>query len=173
MVILITVTDAKISPASESFTDMLEASFAIRRADTRTLIPEINPQIHNASTSDAANSKFATDLYQASKSAIAHMDIRSYNGSETPEDLASKDFLIANTAEISTSSLAEQTVNALNDYTEVMTINVDASSMYPSAYASLIVKIPTLTILVNEDSMDLYRAAADSVAEVVGNYLQA
>ena len=79
------------------------------------------------------------------------------------------DFLIASTPEI-TGELNNLIVNTLNDFSEVSEVTVDVSTMYTAAYAKLILDSPTLTILINEGSMDLYRAAADAVAEVVEQY---
>lgn len=172
MVILVTATDAKISPASRLFADMTESSFAMRSAKTKTIIPNLHPKLVNAATSDSANSDFALDLFRESKEAIFHIDIRSYEGSETTQELGSKDFIVAATAEVTDPKLNSQLVNALNDFSEVSEMTVDTSSMYTSTFTSLLIGIPTITILINEDSLDLYRAGADALAEVAEAYLR-
>jgi hypothetical protein len=171
MVVIITATDAKISTASKSFVDMMEASFNLRNIVHDTVSSDINPKLLNLSTSEAANTEFAKLFHIKSTNISTHIDIRSYDPTNIGSANASKDFLIANTSEI-TGELNNLIVNALNDFSEVTEVNVDVSTMYTAAYAKLILDSPTLTILINEGSIDLYRAAADAVAEVVEQYEQ-
>ena len=166
MVVIITATDAKISQASKSFIGMLEASFNLRNIVHDTISSDINPKLLNLSTAEAANTEFAKLFYIKSINISTHIDIRSYDSSHIGSDIASKDFIIARTAEV-TEDLNELIVNALNDFSEVKEATVDASTMYTAAYAKLVLDSPTLTVLINEGSTDLYRAAADSVAEVI------
>jgi hypothetical protein len=169
MVVIITATDVKISNASKSFLGMLEASLNLRNILHDTIPSDINPKMLNLSTSEAANSQFAKLFYIKSTNISTHIDLRSYDPSYIGSSNASMDFLIASTPEI-TGELNNLIVNTLNDFSEVSEVTVDVSTMYTAAYAKLILDSPTLTILINEGSMDLYRAAADAVAEVVEQY---
>ena len=51
-----------------------------------------------------------------------------------------------------------------------MTLDMNYNNMYPSTYAKLVLRVPTITIMINEGSVDLYRAAADEIVEFVENY---
>lgn len=165
MVVIITVVDAAIAPTSVAFAKMLRSSFDYRRIES-VLIQPLQPQtIVDYASSEAVNSEFVKDM--TVEDAAFHIDIRSIDTEELGSAIASQDFLIAHTKEATNKELNESVVNNLSRFSEASEIPITHLSMYPSIYAKLVLRIPTITIILNEGSVDLYRSAADELAETV------
>ena len=66
--------------------------------------------------------------------------------------------------------IASAVSESLKVFSNTMTLDMNYNNMYPSTYAKLVLRVPTITIMINEGSVDLYRAAADEIVEFVENY---
>ena len=165
MVVLITAVDAAISPGSVAFAKMLKSSLEYRRMESMSLFASQSPVIVDYGSREAANSVFSQDM--ANEHVTYHIDIRSIDTEELGSSIASQDFLIADTKEATSRELNESVVNNLSRFAEAKEIPITHLSMYPSIYAKLVLRVPTITIILNEDSVDLYRSAADELAETV------
>lgn len=169
MVVVITVTDAAESSTSVVLSKMLESSLDKRRIDNESVHSTQPQAILDMSSSEATNTEFSNQMYN--KEFSFHVDVRSFE-SEEGSPTESFDFLIASTPRITDGDLNETILNTLKQFSDVEQISLEYNSMYPSIYANLVLEIPTVTILVGESSIDLYRAAADEVAEVIENYFE-
>ena len=63
--------------------------------------------------------------------------------------------------------LNDSILGHLNDFSEVDDKDIDYSTMYCSTYAKLVLGVPTICILLNMGSVDLFLAAADEIAEII------
>ena len=165
MVVLITVVDAATAETSVAFAKMLKSSLDYRRIESHSIFASQAQSILDLSGAEAVNSDFSKEMHN--EDAVYHIDIRSVDTNELLSSLASQDFLIAHANEATDDGLNESLVNNLSRFAESKEINMKHNSMYPSIYASLVLRVPTITIILNEGSVDLYRAAADELAETV------
>ena len=165
MEVVITVTDAVESAPSVAFAQMLSASFRYRRIEP-TMIQALQPQaILNLSSREASGSDFIKDLTEMSENLEFHIDVQTF-GSPTE----SADFIIPSAPDVVEKELQSVLTESLDLFSEVSAREMNYNNLYPSTYSALVLRVPTLTILVNEGSVDLFRAAADEVAEIVENY---
>jgi hypothetical protein len=165
MVVVITVVDAAIAPASVAFAKMLKSSLEYRRINAHSIFASQPQSILDLSSREAANSEFSKDMHH--EDATYHIDIRSIDTEDLGSDIASLDFIIANAIEATDDKLNEAVVETLSGFSETKEKDLQHNNMYPSIYANLVLKVPTITIIINEGSVDLYRAAADELAEMV------
>ena len=165
MVVIITVVDAAIAETSVAFAKMLKSSLDYRKIESHSYFASQPQTILDLSSSEAVNSEFSKELHN--EDATYHIDIRSIDTEELGSAIASQDFLIAHTNEATSQELNESVVNNLSRFSEATEIPITHLSMYPSIYAKLVLRVPTITIILNEDSVDLYRSAADELAETV------
>ena len=165
MVVVITVVDAAVAPTSVAFAKMLRSSFDSRRIES-VLIQALQPQtIVDYASSEAVNSEFVKDM--TVEDAAFHIDVRSIDTENTGSSIASLDFIVAHADEATDNQMNEALTETLSTFSEATKKTLKHNNMYPSIYASLVLKIPTVTIILNEDSVDLFRAAADELAEFV------
>lgn len=165
MVVIITTVDAAVAPTSVAFAKMLRTSFDYRRIESM-LIQALQPQaILDYGSREAVNSEFTKDMTR--DDAVYHIDVRSIDTEELGSSIASLDFIVAKAEEATDNDLNESLVETLSTFSDVTEKELLHNNMYPSVYASLVLKIPTITIILNEGSVDLYRAAADELAEFV------
>ena len=165
MVVLITVVDAAIAPTSVAFAKMLKRSLDYRRLETHSIFADQPQTILDLSSGEAVNSEFTKDL--ASQEATYHIDIRSLDTEGLESSIASLDFIIAQAHEVSDDDLNETVVNTLQGFSESKEKPLQYNNLYPAIYASLVLKVPTITIILNEASVHLFRSAADELAEIV------
>jgi hypothetical protein len=164
MVVLITAVDAAISPGSVAFAKMLKSSLEYRRIESMSLFALQSPVIVDYGSREAANSVFSQDM--ANEHVTYHIDIRSIDTEELGSPIASLDFIIAYAEYATDRNLNESVVETLSGFAEVKEKPLQHNNMYPSIFANLVLRVPTITIILNESSVDLYRAAADELAEI-------
>jgi len=170
MEVVITVTDAADSATSVAFAKMLTASLSYRRIDSETLTSTQPQAILNLSSKEASGSDYVKDLTKISAEAQIHVDIQSFTNTESPTE--SFDFIVPQADAVIDESLASAVKETLDRYSDSTISKVPYNNLYPSTYAALVMRIPTIAIMVSADSVDLYRAAADDLAEIVENYEQ-
>ena len=164
MVVLITVVDAAIAETSVAFAKMLTSSLKYRRMETHSIFAEQPQTILDLSGSEAVNSEFAKEM--GSQDAGFHIDVRSIDTDGLGSSIASLDFIIAHAGDATDHNLNETVTETLSGFSEVKEKKLQHANMYPSIYANLVLRAPTITIILNEGSVDLYRAAADELAEI-------
>jgi len=165
MVVVITAVDAAVAPTSVTFAKMLRSSFDYRRIES-VLIQALQPQaIVDYASSEAVNSEFVKDM--TVEDAAFHIDIRSIDTENAGSSIASLDFIVAHADEATNEQTNEALTETLSTFSEARKKTLKHNNMYPSIYASLVLKVPTVTIILNEGSVDLFRAAADELAEFV------
>lgn len=165
--VVITATDARTATTSFQFVDMLEASLRLRGIEFNTLIP--STPIVDYNTSEALNSEYLKQLDNIGKESDFHIDIRTYNfeyGSPT----ASLDFIVAQAIEVTDQGTNDALVGMLNNFSDTEEKTIRYESMFCSIYCALVLKLPTVCVIINEASFDLYRAAADELAEFVEQF---
>jgi hypothetical protein len=165
MDVAITVTDAVESATSVAFAKMLEASFTYRRIESETLTSTQPQAILNLTSKEASGSDFIRNLSALSDDLQFHIDVQTF-GSPTE----SSDFIVAGAPAVISKELQSVLKESLDLFSETTSREMEYNNIYPSTYSALVLRVPTLTILVNEGSVDLYRAAADEIAEIVENY---
>ena len=164
MVVLITAVDAAISPGSVAFAKMLKSSLDYRRIESVSLFPLQPPTIIDYGSREAANSEFSQDM--ANENVTYHIDVRSIDTEDLGSSIASLDFIIAYADHATSRELNESLVETLSGFAEVKEKPLQHNNKYPSIFANLVLRVPTITIILNEGSVDLYRAAADELAEI-------
>lgn len=163
MVVVITAVDAAVAPTSVAFAKMLRSSLDYRRIES-VLIQALQPQtIVDYASSEAVNSEFVKDM--TVEDATFHIDVRSIDTEHTGS--SSLDFIIAHAIEATDEQTNEALAETLSTFSEAKKKTLKHNNMYPSIYANLVLKVPTVTIILNEESVDLFRAAADELAEFV------
>lgn len=170
MEVAITVTDAIESATSVAFAKMLEASLTQREIESETFASTQPQAILNFSTKEASGSDFIKRLSENVEDLEHHIDIQTFSTDHSPTE--SPHFILPTESHIFDPKLSASLVNALSLIGNTITANTGYDNMYPSVYAKLVLRVPTLTVLINEESVDLYRAAADEIAEFVENYAQ-
>lgn len=168
MEVVITVTDAADSATSVAFAKMLTASLTYRRIESETLTSTQPQAILNLSSKEASGSDFVKDLTEKAKDAKFHIDIQSFSNTESPTE--SYDFIIPAADAVIDEELGSAVKETLDRFSDTVMSKVSYNNLYPSTYVALVINIPTFTIMVNVGSVDLYRAAADDLAEIVENY---
>lgn len=168
MVVIITVTDAVDSATSVAFSKLLTTSLKYRRVESETLVATQSQAIQDLSTSEANNTEYAKEMTEAAANAEFHIDIRTFSDTESPT--VSYDFIVISVEGITDRNLDSAVTETLSSFSDVKLGVMPYEKMYTSAYAKVVLRLPTLSILVNEESVDLYRAAADEIAEFVENY---
>jgi len=168
MVVIITVTDAVDSATSVAFSKLLTTSLKYRRVESETLVATQSQAIQDLSTSEANNTEYAKEMTEAAANAEFHIDIRTFSDTESPT--VSYDFIVVSAEGITDRNLDSAVTETLSNFSDVKLGVMPYEKMYTSAYAKVVLRLPTLSILVNEESVDLYRAAADEIAEFVENY---
>ena len=163
MAVLITAVDAAISPTSVAFAKMLKSSLDYRRIESVSLFASQPPTIIDFGSREAANSTFSEDM--ANDEVTYHIDVRSIDTEDSGSAIASLDFIIAYADHATDRNLNESVVETLSGFAEVKEKPLQHNNMYPSIFANLVLRVPTITIILNEGSVDLYRAAADELAE--------
>lgn len=165
MAVIITTVDAARAPTSVAFANMLRSSLDYRRIES-VLIQALQPQaIVDYASSEAVNSQFVKDM--TVEHAKFHIDVRSIDTEDAGSSIASLDFIVAHAIEATDNQMNEAVIETLSTFSETRGKTLKHNNMYPSIYASLVLKIPTITIILNENSVDLFRAAADELAEFV------
>ena len=165
MVALITVVDAAIAETSVAFAKMLKRSLTYRRIESYSIFAEQPQAILDLSSGEAVNSDFTKDM--ASQEVEYHIDIRSIDTDGLGSSIASLDFIIAHAGDATDHNLNESVAETLSGFSDAKELTLKHNALYPSIYANLVLRVPTITIILNEGSVDLYRAAADELAEIV------
>ena len=164
--VVITVTDSRTSPTSVHFAKMLVASLRHRSIDSYLLISKTPDAVLNHNTSDALNSKFMRDLYEAGVKSDFHIDVRTYDPS-LMQNLQTLDFVLADIPGVSDKEVNMSVLGYLDNFSDIEAIKMNPESTFCSNYCGLVLSLPTVTFLISEGSSGLYRAAADELAEVV------
>ena len=164
MVVIITVVDASIAETSVAFAKMLKTSLDYRKIESHSYFASQPHTILDLSTGEAANSELSKEMHQ--EESTYHIDIRSIDTEELGSPIASLDFIIAYAEYATDRNLNESVVETLSGFAEVKEKPLQHNNMYPSIFANLVLRVPTITIILNESSVDLYRAAADELAEI-------
>lgn len=169
MEVVITVTDAVDSATSVAFARQLSTLFNYRKIESETLVATQPQAIQDLSSSEASNTEYIKNLTEASKNADFHIDIRTFSEGDSPT--VSVDFIIASVNGITDPELDEAVKESLEIFSDTKLASVPYSKMYISAYISIVLRIPTISILVNEESVSLYQSAAGEIAQVVENFV--
>ena len=166
MTVIITAPEVVTNGAVKTFAKMLSASLSYRMIDNQIIASTDNPSVLDVSTSEAMNSEYAKKLGTVADPEI-HFDVRSFD----PEgsNLEHLDFLVFHADGVTNDSLNDITVQMLSNFSEAQELTLAVEAMYANAYCALVYDIPTICLVVNEGSADLYRAAADEMAELVEN----
>jgi hypothetical protein len=165
--VAITVTDALDSPGSIRFAKELKSSLKLRGIESTLLFPPVSQIVVDYNSVEAKNSPFIKEFDSIVSKRSYHIDIRSFDPTESGAATGSLDFIVANTPGVTDEGLNDSLIGHLNDFSEVDDKTIDYSSMYCSTYAKLVLDTPTICILLNTESGDLFLAAADEIAEVV------
>jgi len=166
MTVIITAPEVVSNGAAKTFAKMLSASLSYRMIDNQIIASTDNPSVLDVSTSEAMNSEYAKKLGTVADPEI-HFDVRSFD----PEgsNLDHFDFLVFHADAVTNDSLNDIIVQMLSNFSEAQELTLAVEAMYANAYCALVYDIPTICLVVNEGSADLYRAAADEMAELVEN----
>lgn len=167
MEVAITVTDAVESATSVAFAKMLTASFEYRKIESETFVSTQPQAILNLASKEAAGSDYIKKLSENTDELQFHIDIQTFS-LESPT--VSTNFIIPQTPYVIDQEIASAVSESLKIFSNTMTLDMNYNNMYPSTYAKLVLRVPTITIMINEGSVDLYRAAADEIVEFVENY---
>ena len=167
--VVITVTDSRISPTSVHFAEMLTASLRHRSMGSKMMVPKVSDAVVNHNTSDTLNSEFMKSLYNNGVKADFHVDIRTFDPTASNQ-LNSLDFIIAEIPGVSDKEVNMAVLGYLDNFSDVEVITMNPEVTFCSNYCGLVLSLPTVTLLISEAASGLYRAAADELAEVVEQY---
>jgi len=170
MVVVVTNATAMDSNAATAFCKMLAASFAYRKIDCEIISSKVERSLIDVTSSEAVNSDFAKEL-GSKELADFHIDVRSYDPESVGSSIASLDFIIAKVPGVTDDDTNVSITNTLGNFSDTEEKILIPHTMYPSIYSSLVLKVGTICIIVNEGSADLYRSAADELAEFVENLI--
>jgi len=95
-----------------------------------------------------------------------HIDVRAFSDES---ELSDSDFLVMESQNITNPNINDVIANSLGNLSETAIKELAVESMYASVYCALVFDIITICVVINEGSVDLYRAAADELAEIVEN----
>lgn len=167
MTVIITAPEVVSNGAAKTFAKMLSASLSYRMIDNQIIASTDSPFVLDVSTSEAMNSEYAKKLGTVADPEI-HFDVRSFNPGGG-SNLDYLDFIVFHADGVTNDSLNDITVQMLSNFSEAQELTLAVDVMYANAYCALVYDIPTICLVVNEGSADLYRAAADEMAELVEN----
>jgi len=164
MVVVVTAPEATTNAAVRAFTKLLQASLNYRMMK-HTLITGDNTGLVDLGSSEAVNSDYAKELGTVSDPQI-HIDVRAFSDES---ELSDSDFLVMESQNITNPNINDVIANSLGNLSETAIKELAVESMYASVYCALVFDIITICVVINEGSVDLYRAAADELAEIVEN----
>lgn len=164
MVVVVTAPEATTNAAVRAFTKLLQASLNYRMMK-HTLITGDNTGLVDLASSEAVNSDYAKELGTVSDPQI-HIDVRAFSDES---ELSDSDFLVMESQNITNPNINDVIANSLGNFSETAIKELAVESMYASVYCALVFDIITICVVINEGSVDLYRAAADELAEIVEN----
>lgn len=164
MVVVVTAPEATTNAAVRAFTKMLQASFNYRMME-HMLITGDTTGLVDLTSSQAINSDYIKELGTVGDPQI-HIEVRAF--SEDGE-LSYNDFIVAESQGITTPEINNVVANSLGNFSQTELRELTPDTLYSSVYCALVFDIITICVVINEGSADLYRAAADELAEVVEN----
>jgi len=164
MVVVVTAPEAATNAAVRAFTKMLQASFNYRMMEHK-LITGYTSGLVDLTSSQAVNSDYIKELGTVDDPQI-HIDIRSFSNDD---ELRYDDFIVAESQGITTPEINSVVANSLSNFSQTALRELTPNTLYASVYCALVFDIITICVVINEGSADLYRAAADELAEVVEN----
>ena len=147
--VAITVTDALDSPESIRFARDLRASLKLRGIESTLLFPPVSQIVVDYNSVEAKNSPFIKEFDSIVSKLSYHIDIRSFDPTESGPGTGSLDFIVANAPDVTDEGLNDSIIGHLNDFSEVDDKTIDYSSMYCSTYAKLVLDVSSICILLN------------------------
>ena len=168
--VVITVTDSRTSPTSVHFAKMLVASLNLRSIESYLLVPSTPDTVVNHNTAEALNSDFMKELHEMGAKSDFHIDVRTFDPSLTPK-LETLDIVVTDIPAVSDTQLNNTIIGYLDNFSEIQVITMNPETTFCSNYCAMVLSIPTVTLLVSEASSNLYRTAADEVAEVAEQFV--
>jgi hypothetical protein len=180
--ILITVPHAAAGNGQDAgalrFLSELEAALTDVGEEYQIIEGDVSREILDLNRTDAANSDFALDVYDALKQASVHIDLHSYpEVDETTEfgyDLgvwSQSNFVVFMIPEVTEEELVRVLLNKFEDSGISTTVQPAGFENYLTNAASVLFDVPSILVEVNEGDAQNYSEMAEALVDGVVDFL--